>query len=425
MPGNIELNIEKDPTFGYRFLNDEQFIDEINQLTCHEAISNLPPDIIDAFRADLGNPKISLVDSLDNFRKRFRPADTTADPPLEVIKDDVLAWINQLPPDARRDLGKIVKYAFTNKVGLVFGVIYNPKGIGVDVVTPNVRQGGSCKAPELPVMLEVGGNIMTLRDDPASPSTKWQRSGKRIVPQVPHPGAGAGVNGVALSGAPPARLQFYGGPLIGNPKVSTLFWGEEWNSHPLDTVASKLQQFYKDIVTSPLITQLGEYSVPACSIGPGQFVLSYTVVDPEPTGTAGDGQIQQMITDEIQAGNLPTADKDTLYCVYLPPGIELDPHIAEAMRGYHGDINNEVFYTVTGFPETKKPGARAVFDELTIVSSHEFCEAVTDPVSGRGWYDQAYDEIGDICANSTKILPAGKNRYKVQCEWSNRARACV
>jgi hypothetical protein len=40
----------------------------------------------------------------------------------------------------------------------------------------------------------------------------------------------------------------------------------------------------------------------------------------------------------------------------------------------------------------------AAFDALTTTSSPEFCEAVTDPVPGPGWYDQVNGEIGDICA---------------------------
>src|SRR6266478_7135785 len=43
-------------------------------------------------------------------------------------------------------------------------------------------------------------------------------------------------------------------------------------------------------------------------------------------------------------------------------------------------------------------GGMAAFDALTATSSHESCEAVTDPVPGSEWYDQVNGEIGDICA---------------------------
>jgi hypothetical protein len=49
------------------------------------------------------------------------------------------------------------------------------------------------------------------------------------------------------------------------------------------------------------------------------------------------------------------------------------------------------------------------------------CEAITDPIPGQGWYDDANGEIGDICAWKTKKL----GQYTVQLEWSNTAGACV
>jgi hypothetical protein len=62
-----------------------------------------------------------------------------------------------------------------------------------------------------------------------------------------------------------------------------------------------------------------------------------------------------------------------------------------------------------------------LFDALTSTTSHELCEAITDPVPGQGWYDDNNGEIGDICAWKTRTLGA----YTVQLEWSNKAGACI
>jgi hypothetical protein len=59
-------------------------------------------------------------------------------------------------------------------------------------------------------------------------------------------------------------------------------------------------------------------------------------------------------------------------------------------------------------------------DALTSTSSHELCEAITDPVPGQGWYDDMHGEIGDICAWQTKKL----GDYMVQLEWSNKDGTC-
>jgi len=63
----------------------------------------------------------------------------------------------------------------------------------------------------------------------------------------------------------------------------------------------------------------------------------------------------------------------------------------------------------------------APLDALTSVCSHELAEAITDPVPGQGWYNDANGEIGDICAWQNKTLGA----YEVQLLWSNRANGCV
>jgi hypothetical protein len=66
-------------------------------------------------------------------------------------------------------------------------------------------------------------------------------------------------------------------------------------------------------------------------------------------------------------------------------------------------------------------GSFAQLDALTSTTSHELCEAITDPIPGEGWYDDANGEIGDICAWKTKKL----GNYTVQLEWSNRGDKCL
>jgi len=73
--------------------------------------------------------------------------------------------------------------------------------------------------------------------------------------------------------------------------------------------------------------------------------------------------------------------------------------------GYHYEINGTIFYAVMPYPDCSGcAGATAVVDALTSTSSHELCEAITDPVPGQGWYDDRNGEIGDICAWQTKPL---------------------
>jgi hypothetical protein len=90
--------------------------------------------------------------------------------------------------------------------------------------------------------------------------------------------------------------------------------------------------------------------------------------------------------------------------------------------GYHSDIDGKVFYAVMPYPDCSGcEGGLSVIDALTATTSHELCEAITDPIPGQGWYDDQNGEIGDICAWQTK-QSAG---YTVQLEWSNSAGRCL
>ena len=84
-------------------------------------------------------------------------------------------------------------------------------------------------------------------------------------------------------------------------------------------------------------------------------------------------------------------------------------------------MDDDVFYAVVPDPGCQGcTSTLSVFDALTSVSSHELCEAVTDPVPGQGWYDDVNGEIGDICAWQTRVVDG----YTVQREWSNSSSSC-
>jgi hypothetical protein len=122
---------------------------------------------------------------------------------------------------------------------------------------------------------------------------------------------------------------------------------------------------------------------------------------------------------------LPQPNANTLYFVYLPSGVTVTQggsSSCQAFCGYHDAINSQIFYAVMPYPDCSGCMTNlATFDALTATSSHELCEAITDPVPGSGWYDQNNGEIGDICAWQTKQV----GNYTVQKEWSNSSNACV
>ncbi len=174
-----------------------------------------------------------------------------------------------------------------------------------------------------------------------------------------------------------------------------------------------------------LIDQLGEYSVPGKTIGHGSRTGTITLTSPAPKTSVQDSAIQQLLQQEIAAKNLPAPGPNSLYFFFLPPGVKVVQGGSASCTdfcGYHDSTSGNIFYAVMPYPGCSGcTGGLTVADALTSTSSHELCEAITDPVPGQGWYDDNNGEIGDICAWKTRVLGG----YTIQLEWSNNAGACV
>jgi hypothetical protein len=221
-----------------------------------------------------------------------------------------------------------------------------------------------------------------------------------------------------------AHLTYNNGPLLTSVQVFTIFWGAKWGAATGSTMMQNLNKFFQAIVVSPLMTQLQEYSVPGKSIGPGSFLGTKVITANAPVGSVADSAIRQQLKAWISSKTLPTNTKNTLYFIYLEPGIISVMGGSKSCQNYCGyhDAVGSVYYAVMPYPTCAGClGGMAAFDALTGTSSHEFCEAVTDPVPGAGWYDNVNGEIGDICAWNFKKV-AG---YNVQMEWSNAQNKCV
>jgi hypothetical protein len=229
-------------------------------------------------------------------------------------------------------------------------------------------------------------------------------------------------------GAPPApavapELTYRGGPLIANAEVVAVYWGSAWGAGPLAALVPRLDAFFDFVLTSELMDQLAEYSVEGTTIGHGTRIAS-SVLDSVPTVPALS---DQQLRDGLQAAmpTLPSPNASRIYAIFLPPNVSVimgGSRSCQAFCGYHDSIDSEIFYGVLPYPGC--PGCIGPLDELdtlTSTTSHELAEAITDPVPGTGWYDDAHGEIGDICAWQTKRL----GQYLVQLEWSNRARGCI
>lgn len=221
------------------------------------------------------------------------------------------------------------------------------------------------------------------------------------------------------------HLTYRGGALIASVKVFQFFWGDAWQSSAQSALVQQLNNFFEFAVTSPLIDQLAEYDAPGFAVTHGSRTGAIAPTTPPPPQVA-DTDIQALIQQAIASDPaVPKPSPDSLYFVFLQPGTTVSLEGGSSCAnfcGYHSDIDGKIFYAVMPYPDCGGcTDGVSVFDALTVTSSHELCEAITDPIPGQGWYDDQNGEIGDICAWQTRRLGS----YTVQLEWSNKAGRCV
>jgi hypothetical protein len=263
--------------------------------------------------------------------------------------------------------------------------------------------------------------------------------------------------------APPvgARLTYRGGKLLTSPKLVGLYFDDF-------PYAREMASFLDWYVQSDVLRELQEYNVSGTGthIGDAQLTLANLPAPPPPppaqpppaqkcppgchavhhhrglshlmalmrhraqaaTGMVTDAALQARLLSAISAGSVPAPDGETLYLLFLPPGVTViqgTDASCVVFCGYHDAISEhspELYYAVIAFPSCDGClGPLATFEAITSVTTHEIAEAVTDAVPGTGWYDDQNGEIGDICSWQTRQ----DGPYSVQREWSNAHAACV
>jgi hypothetical protein len=228
------------------------------------------------------------------------------------------------------------------------------------------------------------------------------------------------------------NLVNHGGKVLQSVEVVPIFWGASWSQGADSQLVPELERFFDVLVASSLIDMLSEYSTASTPIQRGRRLTSVRVAGSEPgnltpTGRlVTDAEIQQALQTWIQNGLAPATTANSLYFVYLPPNVVCDgaggAQSCTAMCGYHYHIGGVIYYAVIPYVTCNGCVFTGSFlDTLTEVSSHEFCEAITDPELNTWWDPNTGNEIGDICNRQT----AGIGGFIVQTEWSNKLAACV
>jgi hypothetical protein len=246
-------------------------------------------------------------------------------------------------------------------------------------------------------------------------------------------------------------------PIIPNVQIETVYYGSAWSdpasksaqSAELSAEAQDLDQFFAAITNSHYMDGLSQYSMttPHGTVvrpGYGSFVRhDFVAAQLTPGQNVTEGTIQTMLAKEIAGGALDAPNGNTLYMVFMPPGVVEAGDIGSG-GGHHSSFayggGTAYFATVehpsTGFVTGGSLGVETNFQTLTEVASHEMVEAITNPMGNvpgqAAWYDRNTQwETGDIPQKTP--TPGGVMGvdgttgygYVVQKYWSQQANASV
>jgi hypothetical protein len=225
------------------------------------------------------------------------------------------------------------------------------------------------------------------------------------------------------------QVPWVGGPVVRCPVVYNSFWGPAWGDATHQALANQINQFTQDLLASNFmntLTQYGEWG----GAGSGAFVRASFL--PGVPSTLTVQSYEQIIQSCINAGVLPQAvDLNNTISVPMVM-IYLDEHTVINGGGRQlnipgaGDLAyHDSFGTANGNPCVYAFMAFLPLNELTWVASHEFAEAVSDPLYNAWTPDHAGHEIGDYCEGSNATITVSGRTWTVQTIWSNANNACI
>ena len=223
----------------------------------------------------------------------------------------------------------------------------------------------------------------------------------------------------------------HGGMEIGSAGFQAIYWNKSAAS-----VQPQITAFVSAFADSAnwdndatddytIVQQYGSSTTPIANL----LTSNTALVDTKSTVSRyQDSQIQSYLTGLFNSGTL-AAKNNVIYGLYFPAGMTICLQggcSCSSFCGYHshfsyGSGSTQIKYAVFPSPNCKGcsiSGLKAA-DMLTIVSSHEIREAVTDPgdFNTNAWYDSAGYEADDKCAWHNLYQITGG--FWVQPEYSN------
>jgi len=236
------------------------------------------------------------------------------------------------------------------------------------------------------------------------------------------------------------NLLYHGGRIIANAGFYAIYWN---SSVALSTATSlkytdiqgQIQAFVTNFPDNAAWDNsatddyeiIGQYGGSNGSPGVAlPFIGNF--VDSQPTkSNIRDSAIQSYLSSVFSTKGVPVSENN-IYGIYFPSGMRTmltGGSSCSSFCGYHSHYtynNKQIKYAVFPYPNCAgcSLSGKSIADMLTIVSSHEIREAVTDPgdSNSNAWYDAAGYEADDKCAWHN-LYQMTKGGFWVQPEYSN------
>ncbi len=262
--------------------------------------------------------------------------------------------------------------------------------------------------------------------------TSWMSRKLAIVVAV------VGMLFVTVGSAAASPVTYHGGPVVRNPQVRVIFWGSNWSQNP--GAREQIQGLFGSLSGSNYQKVLTQYYDTGGAISPNVSFDSWTDQSIAAPSNVNWSNIENEIQYAIGQRGWPGGGINNLYMVLPAPGSKYQSgfvlgcgsHYFASSLGspmaYVGWPGDEPF---KGCPSIYDPGQLRDWVSASVVASHEYAEAVTDPVTkkylgtfnGVGWITEAEErEVADKCI----YLGGGMaNGFHVNYLWDNSQNQCA
>ncbi len=224
-----------------------------------------------------------------------------------------------------------------------------------------------------------------------------------------------------------ANMTYGGGPLLLNPKVYLVLWGN-WQTADSFGEAGYLNRFFAGVGGTSWASTLTQYSSRSGAITNTPNILKGVWNDTTtPPASLSDSVAAQEALAARQHFLGGISDPDALFVVATPE------NVANGVQGacaWHNAATGGIPYVALPYLANYTPCGAQMFgsalDGVSIVAGHELAEAMTDPEPWTGWADLSKQEIGDKCGwDGLYQAQLANGTYPMQPVWSNAIAGCA